>query len=68
MEPHEIKAALIKKKVKLSDFAKEHAVTPSAVSQVIGKTRTSRRLQEGIAEKLDLSFEKVWGNGKRKAA
>jgi predicted transcriptional regulator len=61
MKTEKIRALLIENKVKQTDIARSLGVTPGSVNRVISGHYTSRRVQEAIAEKTRVPFEKMWG-------
>jgi predicted transcriptional regulator len=61
MKPEKIRALLVENKVKQVDIARDLRITSGAVSRVISGHYPSRRIQEAVAEKARVSFEKMWG-------
>jgi len=56
----EIKALLIKKGIKQSDIATELEVTPGCISGVVNGHYRSKRVEQAIADKLKMPYQKVW--------
>lgn len=48
-------------KIRSRDLAKQIGVHESAVCHVLAGRKKSRRVQQAIADALDLSFEDLWG-------
>lgn len=61
MKPQKIRALLIENKAKQIDIARDLKVTSGAVNRVIDGHFPSRRIQEAIAEKARVPFDKMWG-------
>ena len=59
MTPREIKKLLIDLGLSQSDLARQLAVTPSAVSQVVNGLRPNPRVAEGLARILNLPVESL---------
>lgn len=60
MKPHEIRALLVKKRIKQVDLAHELGVTLPAVNGVVNGYWMSRRIAEHIAKRLGRKVEKLW--------
>lgn len=60
MKTKEIIKALTQKGVTQAEIADELGVRPSTVNQVIHKRQTSRRIQNLVADKINLPFDAVW--------
>lgn len=55
-----IKALLTAKGIRVKDIAAELGIAPPTVSQVISGVKTSRRIRELIAKKVDKTPEELW--------
>ncbi len=60
MEAYKINELLEEKGVTQTQIADGLGVRQPAVSQVVHKRQTSRRIQDKICEVLELSFDEVW--------
>lgn len=61
MKPEKIRSLLIEHKIKQVDIAKELNVSHGCIGRVIDRHYKSRRVQEAIARKVHVTFEKMWG-------
>ena len=65
MQPHEIKAELIKARIKQIDVAKSLGIDKSTVSGVISGMRNSERVRVYISKQLKVPYETLWGTPQR---
>jgi len=61
MPPEKIRALLIENKVKQVDIAKDLGISTGCPGRVIDRHYKSRRVQEAIAQRVKIPFEKMWG-------
>lgn len=68
MEPHEIRAELIRNRVKVIDIAKQCNVKHPNVCRVIANKRPTKHIREAIASAIKMTVSDVWpdeaGEGK----
>lgn len=58
---NKVKSILVLKGIRQTELAAELDVLPSTVSGVLNGHHHSRRIQEFIAQKLKMDYEKLWG-------
>lgn len=61
----DVKAMLVRQRIKQSEIADELAVTRGAVSSVLNGHSNSRRIKKHIAERLNKPYERIWGKRAR---
>lgn len=62
LHSREIKARLISAGVTFGSLARKCRVGKSTISMILWKKGRSRKVQQAIADALDMKFEDVWGN------
>jgi transcriptional regulator with XRE-family HTH domain len=55
-----VKSILVRRGIRQKDIAEELGILTSTVSGVLNGHHHSRRIQEYIAERLKLDYEKLW--------
>jgi len=60
MHPADIKADLEKSGIKQAELARELEVSKTVVNEVIYGRRTSRRIAETIAGKINKPIDEIW--------
>lgn len=64
-----VKSLLVLHGIKQKDIAEELGFkSPRAVSLTLNGSKTSMRVKTAIARKLNMPFEKLWGEAEKKAA
>ena len=56
----EIKALLVKNRIKQVEIARNLNVSEATVSRVVSRKERSRRVQKEIARVLNLTYEELW--------
>ena len=60
MTPTEIRCLMLEKNVYLSQIARELAVDPSSVWQIIEGKAASHRIRTKLAERLGIDVARIW--------
>ena len=60
MEPNEIRAEMVRRKVTVVSIAKSLGVRQPNVSQVIYGVRPTRRIRQAIADSIDRPIDEIW--------
>jgi len=60
MKPQKRKALLVELGITQASIAYDLGINPSVVSRVLAGKATSRRVQEYIACKVNMSYELLW--------
>lgn len=60
MNPHDIKASLLKKGSSMSKIARQVGVSPAAVSHIVHHLHSSRRIEAAIIEATGIPGHRLW--------
>ncbi len=60
MNPHDIKASLLKKGFSMTRIARQLEISPQAVSHIVYGIRRSRRIETAIIEATGIPGHRLW--------
>lgn len=62
MKINEIRAEIIRNNSSTTNIAKKLGIKPQSVSQVISGRRKTKRVQQAIADAINMPASKIWPN------